>query len=425
MNQAVSPSFPQATCPSGYFYPQHNGFQPRLGIVFKATDHTVIRTAFAMLDDHNNSLAQENQDERLSWPTSIDATVTNQNRGLPDLYLNAFPAASSFFSGGNATPFASYAANPHNKIPYSLEYNLGVEHQLNRSSMFMIDYVGSVSRHLFVNLTGNTAPTPGPGTVKSREPYPQYGGPFPFDLNEGYSNYNGLQAQFKESLSRGLFFNVSYTYSKAMDVQSTAQSASPENYYNLAQNYGPADFDRRHIFVVSGVYSLPFGRGKEYLNNAPEIVQAVAGNWNLGAIGSLVSGAPFNALAGSDVANVGGSNQRAQRTGANPYLRGKFTAASKPWLNPAGFALPASYTWGSETRNDLVGPPSKDLDLSVFKDIPLKERLKLQFRAEFFNVFNHSNYSTPSSTVTSSSFGLITSTASAGRDLQFALKVMF
>jgi hypothetical protein len=82
------------------------------------------------------------------------------------------------------------------------------------------------------------------------------------------------------------------------------------------------------------------------------------------------------------------------------------------------------YTWGNESRNDLVGPPFKQVDLSVFKDIPIKERLKLQFRSEFFNLFNHSNYSTPTNTVTSSSFGLITS-AAGGRDIQFALKVMF
>jgi hypothetical protein len=167
------------------------------------------------------------------------------------------------------------------------------------------------------------------------------------------------------------------------------------------------------------VYSLPFGRGQTYLNHAPSILQAVAGNWNLGAITSLASGAAFDAQAGSDLANVGGSNQRAQRRGAGPYLR-----SGKQWLNPAAFAIPAQYTWGNESRNDLVGPPSKDVDFSVFKDIPVKEQLKLQFRSEFFNVFNHSNYLTPVNTVTSTSFGQITA-AAPGRDIQFALKVMF
>jgi hypothetical protein len=424
VNAAVAPSFQQATCPSGYFYAQQNGYQPRFGLAFKATDHTVLRGAFAKLDDHNNSVAQENQDERLSWPTSIDAVVSGLNRGLPNQFFNAMPTAASFFANALSSPFASFGANPNNKIPYSLEYNFGAENQFSNSLTFMMDYVGSVSRHLFVQSTANTAPVPGPGTVASREPYPQYGGVFPFDLNEGYSNYNGLQAQLKKSLSHGLFFNVAYTYSKAMDIQSTAQSSGPENFYNLRQDYGPADFDRRHMFVVSGVYSLPFGQGKEHLNHAPALVNAVAGNWNLGTITRLVSGSPFYALAGSDVANVGGSNQRAQRTGASPYLKGAFTSTTRPWLNPAAFTPPAVYTWGNESRNDLIGPPFKDVDLSVYKDIPVTERLKLQFRSEFFNIFNHSNYSTPANTVTSSSFGLITS-AAGGRDIQFALKVMF
>jgi hypothetical protein len=424
VNAAVPPSFPQATCPSGYFYAQNNGYQPRFGLAFKAADRTVLRAALAKLDDHNNSVAQENQDERLSWPTSIDAVVSGLNRGLPNQYLNAMPTAASFFTNASAAPFASYAANPNNKIPYSVEYNVGVEQQLGNSFVLLMDYVGSVSQHLFVATTANTAPTPGPGTVLSREPYPQYGGVFPFDLNEGYANYNGLQAQLKKSLSHGLFFNVAYTYSKTMDVQSTAQTAGPENFYNLRQDYGPADFDRRQMFVVSGVYSLPFGHGQEYLDHAPVLVEAVAGNWSLGTITRLVSGMPFDAQAGSDVANVGGSNQRARRTGANPYLKGAFTATTKPWLSPAAFSLPAVYTWGNENRNDLVGPPFKEVDLSAFKDIPVTERLKLQFRSEFFNVFNHSNYSTPTNTVTSSSFGLITS-AAGGRDIQFALKVIF
>jgi hypothetical protein len=424
VNAAVPPAFQQATCPSGYFYTQYDGYQPRIGLAFKATNRTVIRSAFAMLDDHNNSVAQENQDERLSWPTSIDAVVSTLNRTLPTLAINTMPTAASFFTNAATTPFASYGADPHNKIPYSIEYNLGVEQQLSNSFVLLLDYVGSTSHDLFVNITGNTALTPGPGTVASREPFPQYGGVFPFDLNEGFSNYNGLQAQLKKTLSHGLFFNVSYTYSKVLDVQSSAQSSGPENFYNLRQDYGPADFDRRQMLVISGVYSLPFGHGQELLNHAPALVEAIAGNWNLGTITRLVSGAPFDGQAGSDQANVGGSNQRAERTGANPYLKGAFTATSKPWLNPAAFAVPTLYTWGNENRNDLVGPPFKEVDFSVFKNIPIGEQLKLQFRSEFFNVFNHSNYSNPTNTRSSSAFGLITS-AIGGRDVQFALKVMF
>jgi hypothetical protein len=238
VNAAVTPTFPQATCPSGYFYAQHDGYQPRFGLAFKATDRTVLRAAVAKLDDHNNSLAQENQDERLSWPTSIDKVVTSLNRGLPNQYIDAMPTAASFFTNATTSPFASYAANPNNKIPYSVEYNVGVEQQLSNSFVLLIDYVGSVSQHLFAQSTANTAPTPGPGTVLSRAPYPQYGGVFTFDLNEGYSNYNGLQSQLKMSLSHGLFFNVSYTYSKAMDVQSTAQSAGPETMARLTLTGG-------------------------------------------------------------------------------------------------------------------------------------------------------------------------------------------
>jgi hypothetical protein len=422
VNHPAPPYFSQATCPAGYFTPQYDGYEPRVGLAYKVTDRTVIRSAFAKLDDHNNSLVQQNQDLRLSWPSSVSKSVNSLNRGLPSTYFDALPPASTLFGTGVA-PYASYGAHPDNRIPYSLEYNLGVETQMNRSLVLILDYVGSVSKHLFLGLQANTAPTPGPGTIASRAPYPQYGGVFQFDLNQGISNYNSLQAQLKKSLSHGLFFNVSYTFSKAMDMQSSGQSGSPVNYYNLRMAYGPADFDRRQMLVMSGVYVLPFGRGKAHLNNSSTILEMIAGNWNLGAIASLYSGAPFNASAGGDVANTGGSNQRAQRIGSSPYQRA-FSATSKRWLNPAAFSVPASYTWGNESRNDLVGPPFKDVDLNLYKDFSVKELLKIQFRSEFFNLFNHSNYSNPTTAVTSSSFGLITG-ASYAREIQFGLKVMF
>jgi hypothetical protein len=419
----VPPSFPSATGDKGYFKPQYNGWEPRFGLTYQASNRTIVHAAFAMLDDHNNTLVQENQNIRLSWPSGIAANLTSLDLGVPTTYLGNLPPASSLLGG--LAPYASYGANPDNKIPYSLQYNAGVQQQLTNSVVMKLDYVGSVSRHQYIVPEANTALYPGPGAISDRQPFPQYGGPFSFSWNAAPGSYNALQAQLQKSLSNGLFFLASYTWSKSLDWQSDPYVNAEPNFYDLSSDWGPSDYNRTHMFVFSGLYQLPFGRGKSFLSSPNGFVQAVAGNWSLGTIITLNSGAPFNVLAGGDVANTGGPNQRAERTGASPYSATGFHQSSNDWLNKAAFAVPASFTFGNERRNDLVGPTFKNVDFNASKSFPLYEDLNLQFRAEFFNFFNHTNYNNPDNGVQDGAFGQILSAAGPGREVQFALKLVF
>jgi hypothetical protein len=420
---AVPPSVPAATGPKGFFNPQYNGWEPRFGVTYQATERTVLHAAFALLDDHNNTLVQENQNIRLSWPSGIAANLTSLDLAVPTTYLGNLPPASSLLGG--LAPYASYGANPDNKIPYSLEYNLGIQRQLTNSTVLKVDYVGSGSRHQYIVPEANTALFPGPGPISARQPFPQYGGPFSFSWNDAPGSYNALQAQAQKSLSNGLFFLVSYTWSKSLDWQSDPYVNSEPNFYNLKGDWGPSDYNRTNLFVLSGVYQLPIGRGKLLLSNPNGIVQAIAGNWSVGSIVTLDSGAPFNVLAGGDVANTGGPNQRAERTGASPYSGAGFHQNAKDWLNKAAFAVPAPFTYGNEGRNDIVGPAFKNFDFNAAKTFPLFENLNLQFRAEFFNILNHTNYSNPDNGVQDGAFGQILTAAGPGRQVQFALKLVF
>ena len=420
----VPPSFPSATGPNGFFNPQYNGWEPRFGVTFQATNKTVLHAAFAMLDDHNNTLVQENQNIRLSWPSGIAANLTSLDLGIPQTYLSNLPPANSLF-GPTLAPYASYGADPDNKIPYSLQYNAGVQEQLPSNMVMKIDYVGSVSRHQYIVPEANTALYPGPGPISARQPFPQYGGPFSFSWNEAPGSYNALQAQLQKTLSNGLFFLASYTWSKSLDWQSDPYVNSEPNFYNLSGDLGPSDYNRTNMFVLSGVYQLPIGRGKAFLGNANGLVQAVAGNWSLGTIITLNSGAPFNVLAGADVANTGGPNQRAERTGADPYGGPGFHQSYRDWLNKAAFAVPTSFTYGNERRNDIVGPTYRNVDFNAAKTFPLFESLNLQFRAELFNIFNQTNYSNPDNGVQDGTFGQILTAAGPGREVQFALKLVF
>ena len=416
----VPPLYPQANVRKTYYDPHYNGFQPRFGLAYRASPSTVIRTAFAMFDDHNNTLVQETQDPRISWPEGVGISNVGLNQGLPTTHFNNLPPSSSYFNP--LQPLVDFGADPRNKIPYAMEYNAGIQQQFTHFFVLNVDYVGSVSRHQFIQPVANTALFPGPGAIALRQPFPAYGGSFSFDENVGNASYNALQAKLQKSLSFGLNFLASYTWSKSLDIQSEGQSGSIETIYDRRRDWGPSDFNRAHMFVFSGIYQLPFGKGKQYLSNANGFARTILGNWNLGWVATLNSGQPYRVRAGGDPANVGGGSQRAQVVG-NP--NSGFTQSRLEWFNIGAFQQPAAFTFGNAGRNNMTGPPLKNVDFIAFKDFPFTERLNLQFRSEFFNIFNHTNFGLPDAVVTDSNFGVITGTAAASREIQLALKLIF
>lgn len=418
----VPPLYPQANVRKNYYDPDYKGFQPRFGVAYRASQTTVIRTGFAWFDDHNNVLVQEAQDPRISWPQGVGVSQNALNRGLPTEYFDNLPLYSSFFNP--LQPLVAFGADNRNKTPYALQYNFGIEQQLPFAAVVSANYVGSVDRHLFIQPTANTALYPAPGPIAARQPFPQYGGTFSFDENVGNSSYNAFQLKVQKNLSAGLNFLLSYTWSKVLDIQSEGQSGSIQNIYNYRADWGPADFNRTQMFVFSGNYALPVGKGKSHLANANGLATNVLGNWNVGWILTLNSGQPYRILAGGDIANVGGGSQRAQVVG-DP--NSGFKQSVSEWFNTSAFTLPAPYTFGNEGRNNMTGPPFKNLDFITYKDFLFTERLRLQFRAEFFNIFNHPSFGLPDNTVSDSNFGVITTTAlpDSNREIQFALKLMF
>jgi hypothetical protein len=448
---AVAPQFPKATCPSGYFYSQYNGWEPRFGLTYRALNRTVVHGAAAILDDHNNTLVQENQNIRLSWPSAAEPSLTGLDLGSPtganfsgavdtgsptSSLWSGMPAAASLL--GAANPFAiGYGANPKNKIPYAIEYNLGVEQQLQEHLTLKVDYVGSMGKHQYVDMNANTAVTPGAGSIQARAKYPQYGS-FSDSENMGSSSYNALQVELNKQLSNGLTFKTSYTWSKSMDYQSDPYGLSPVDFYNLKPDWGPSDYNRPQMLVFSGIYQLPLGRGRKFVNNANVITDDILGGWNIGTIITLDSGQPFNVQANGDIANTGWGSQRAQRvTGKDRYLSGGGGGkAYKQWVNYAAYTNPAQYTLSTNVRkNDMLGPSFKNVDFNLTKNFHLFETANLIFKSEFFNILNHTNYGTPNNGLGSvsfdannnytGSFGNIYGANGQGRLVQFGLKIQF
>src|SRR5260370_34731609 len=210
----------------------------------------VVRAAFAVFDDHNNTLVQESQDPRIAWPFGAGVSEGALNRGVPTTFLNNLPPASQFLPPNSFTPAIAFAASPRLKIPYSMQYNFGVEREITPNLTGEVSYVGSESRHLFIQPMYN-APLPnkmGPGPVAPRTPFPFFG-QFPYDTHSGVSNYNALQAKLQKRFSQGLTFLASYTWSRCLSVQDEGQSGSIQNPYNWSADYGPCDFNIPHLFV--------------------------------------------------------------------------------------------------------------------------------------------------------------------------------
>lgn len=415
----VLPLFPKAVGPGSYYYAQTNGWQPRFGLVYQPFGRTAIQGAFVIIDDHNNTLIEEQSDIRLSWPSGIYTTISNQDDGSPSVFINTLPPASSFLNPNK--PLASFGGSPDPKIPYSMEWNFGIEQQLTRTLVLGAHYVGSGSRHQFLQPYGNSATVPGSSPISDRQPYPQYGGPVPWDYNEGIANYHALQVKLKQDLTGGLYYLLSYTYGRSMDLGSDPQADTLTDFYDLGRDYGPSDYNRKHMLSFAASYALPVGNGKTFLTNANPIANTVLGGWNIGGILTADSGLPFSAMAGGDVANTGGGPQRAERIANAP---GSAPKTRQQWLNPQEFTVPAPYTFGNERRNDLIGPGYLNTDFNARKDFKI-ERFTTQFKAEFFNLFNRTQLGLPNNNVQSSAFGSITSTSASAREIQFGLKVLF
>jgi hypothetical protein len=257
--------------------------------------------------------------------------------------------------------------------------------------------------------------------------------------SSGHSSYNALQIDVNHRLSRGLQLRGVYTFSKSLDDGSAWNSSVGANapgfvMYppNPRMDWGLSTYDVRHTAVINGTYELPFGRGKTFFKNAGSAWDKVAGGWTLGGIGTFQSGFPFTPQLGFNPSNDG-DTRNPVRPSWNPAFQGPvILGGPNQYFNPAAFAVPPNGTYGNVGRDTLIGPGSSTVDFSVLKNTAVTERVKLQFRAEFFNLLNRANFSTPNTVVFSSAnsgpsptAGVITATSSTSRQIQFGLKLLF
>ncbi|MGC4055527.1 MAG: hypothetical protein QM757_42420 [Paludibaculum sp.] len=253
-------------------------------------------------------------------------------------------------------------------------------------------------------------------------PYPQYGSIYPLFSQGATSDYNALQTTFSKRYAKGITFEGSYTWAKAMDT-----GTSYQNSYDVLGSRSVSSVDTPHRLVFGGVYELPVGRGRRFGTNMSRSFDAVIGGWQVNGIYTLQSGNPLG-ISANGTAALFSEAARANNNGQRASLSGDAHARLDRWFDTSVFSQPAPYTLGnlSPLIADLRNHHINNLDLSVFKQFKLTEKVQLQFRAEAFNSMNRVRFASPNTNVNGgANFGRVTAQANDPRQLQFGLKLLF
>ncbi|HSU31461.1 MAG TPA: TonB-dependent receptor [Bryobacteraceae bacterium] len=414
------------------YHNDYRDWQGRAGLAYRLTNKTALRAGYGRFYDNWNAVIQLAQNYEGAWPDVGQLIANNLNQqGVTASAGDPFNLGSSGVVYPAPNPFnqVNWFIDPTSyRMPYSDQWNVGVEQQLGQNTVLSLAYVGA--HDLQLNLGGyrNTAVTPGPGdkaTVASRQPYP-YITPTFYDQSIGQSKYNAFQFRIQQRTTKGLSYLVSYTRSKSMDVGCSgsfgAEGCSVQQPYNLNADRSVSGFDLPNVFSGSWTYEIPFGKGKTF-SSGNRFVNYALGNWSVNGIVSFYSGVPFNVnVSNGNISNTGNTVERANLILPNPYAANR---GPNQWLNPSAFATPPPYTYGTLGRNALRTESTKNLDLSIFRRFPVTESAGFEFRAESFNLTNTPIFGTPNSTLGNPNFGIITSTRNTPRELQFALKFEF
>jgi hypothetical protein len=357
--------------------------------------------------------------------------------GLP---IHLIPTVENF---DKANPVGSFGTvDPHARTPYTQYFSFNIQRALPGDMVWDIGYVSTRGTKLPGEIDGNPTLPGDPTTTNERR---RYAATIPgvtsieWSVNAFSSNYHSLQTKLEKRMSAGLQFLLTYTFSKSIDNKSGSSVtgggdsdafSTPHNPFDIDSDRGPSAFDRKHRFIAAFNYDLPFGRGKPFGVAWGSALDAILGGWKVNGIVNLQSGLPFNVYATSDF-NCGCtvSEPRPDRIGD-----GRLPASERSvqrWFDGSAFQNPPNSTaevpgrYGNAGRNIIPGPDFKKVDFSLFKTFKIKEQMKLQFRAEFFNLFNRASFEFPQpGDATFVASGILTRAFDA-RIAQLALKLEF
>lgn len=385
-------------------------FAPRVGLAYQLTDKTVMRAGYGIfyiqLDGNRES-------EFISPPFIVrEGGLLNQvdANGVPQRTTQTILAGAQFSPRPNLLAHSPYDGN----FGYSQEWNFFLQRAL--PSNFVIDagYVGNRGNRLQQSRPLNV-PRPGPGPVDPRRPYPEFNA-ITFSEQSGYSIYHAFQTKLERRFSAGLSTSIAYTRSKLIDLN-TGNTSVGFDPYNLRADRGRADYDSPNIFSASVVYELPFLR-----HASQRIVRALLGGWTTTSLLTASNGYPFTPSWSGDTGNRGAGSR------PDRVCNGQLSNPTRErWFDTSCFVAPTSqgpFSIGNSGRNVLRGPRLFNWDFGAYKDFQFSEQKRLQFRSEFFNFTNTTNFGLPAATINAGTPGVITS-AGPARIIQFGMKLYF
>jgi hypothetical protein len=382
-------------------------FGPRVGFAWQPFgEKTVVRGGYGLFYEQESSGDRVNNN---MVPFRLDQTAFNDQtppvRTMADFFLGTQLVNSSQPTIG--------AADLEQKMGRDHHFSIGVQQEVAPFTVVELNYVGNIGR--FLNGTRNiNIPEPAAGGIQARRPFNTYGNISYFD-DSLETTYHSLQASVEQRSHNGLFYLASYTWSKSISTQNVPAVGG-----NTGREKALSSFDVPHNVAVSAGYELPVGRDRKFLSNTHAIVDGVLGGWQVQGIWIWRSGRPFTPTISVDRANTGVGGQRPNRVGSgeldNPTV--------EAWFDKTAFTVPAQFTYGDSGGNILREDSFKTLDFSLFKTFKIATN-RLQFRAEVFNLTNTPSFNAPNSAIDNAAGGRVTSTASAPRQMQFALKYDF
>src|SRR5437870_4254119 len=452
--------------------------QPRVGLAWDptGTGTWAVRAAFGIHNDLIDNLGIRAQAGMPPYAARESLPVSSATGFLPLLPLKKDAPLPPTCGPGIPQPCSIYqptAFDPNMFTPTVQIWDLTVERQLAKDLMLSVGYVGSQSYHTNLTLDTNTAPPAvcqspqgcrsggvlalptdptllatrytvpqgtlymAPGTRPN--PYVSYTQSW---FGWGTASYHAMNVSVLKRATRGLTFRANYSFSKALDLNSAILAPSGENEptnlvspYNRHLNKGVAAYNPAHQFNTNFSYQLPFGSGHRFGGGASGLVNRLIGGWQWNGIATAQTGFPFTPTIGFNNSGTGEGTQPTDVADRNPNFKGPLILGTVGhWFDRRAFSMPIAGTFGNAGRSVYRGPGLFNVDTSLFKRIPIRESVTLQFRAEAFNVLNHVNFAFPNQVVFggnsanygySESAGEITNTATTSRQIQFALKLLF
>jgi hypothetical protein len=397
--------------PRGITQNHWNTIMPRIGFAWRPWgEDTVLRFGYGLYTERiqGNDVYNVGPNPPNSFTAQIfDAPLSNPGGGAQ----RRFPSNLQTYDG----PY---------KLPQIHQYNLGIQQRLKSGVVMTAAYVGSSASYLQTTRNINQPFPDGAARVRAGQaivnqvrPYLGWGNILSYE-NSTNSNYNSLQLSMRTENYKGLTLQASYTWSHAIDyVSGDVPGNSHQNAYDTSLERAHGQYDRRQILILSYVYEI------RTPTDWASALRYTLGGWTFSGISSFQSGVPLNITLGGDNAFIGGAPYRPDAV-RNPNLAGEERTRER-YFDPAAFAQPAPGNFGNAARHIVRQAGINNWDLSLFKNIPLgSERVALQFRSEFFNAFNHTQWSGYRNQFGSAGFG----EANAARDarvIQFGLKLLF